>query len=77
MDLEQLQRDHRARILFECVSGSRAYGTANDASDIDLRGVFAQPLSEFLAVTPPSAIFADERHNTVFYSTPSPSPVVI
>lgn len=67
MNLDQLQHD-RARILFECVSGSRAYGTANDASDTDVRGVFAQPLAEFLAIAPPPALIADERHNTVYYS---------
>jgi len=58
----------RHRLLFECVSGSRAYGTSNAASDTDLRGVFAQPVAEFLAIALPPALIADERHNSVYYS---------
>lgn len=68
MDLETLTKQQRARILFECVSGSRAYGTANAASDTDIRGVFAQAMQEFVALSPPPALVADERHNTVYYS---------
>ena len=58
----------RHRLLFECVSGSRAYGTANEASDTDLRGVFAQPAADFLAIAQQPALVADERHNSVYYS---------
>jgi predicted nucleotidyltransferase len=43
MDLDQLQNLQRKRILFDCVSGSRAYGTAHADSDTDIRGIFAQP----------------------------------
>ncbi|MGE4072111.1 MAG: nucleotidyltransferase domain-containing protein [Lysobacterales bacterium] len=68
MDLQALTSQHRERILFECVSGSRAYGTANADSDTDIRGIYAQPGSEFVALTPPSAQVSDERHNTVYYS---------
>ncbi len=65
--LDQLRAEPR-RVLFECVSGSRAYGTHSDASDTDLRGVFAQAPSEFLALTPPAELIADARHNEVYYS---------
>ncbi len=68
MDLDQLQNLQRKRILFDCVSGSRAYGTAHDASDTDIRGIFAQPAHEFMTIAPPTALVADERHNTVYYS---------
>lgn len=68
MDLDALIQHQRERILFECVSGSRAYGTANLESDTDIRGVFAQPLEEFVALSPPAALIADDRHNTVYYS---------
>lgn len=68
MILDTLLRAERHRIVFECVSGSRAYGTSNDASDTDVRGVFAQDIGEFVAITPPPALVADERHNTVYYS---------
>jgi len=34
-----------ASLLFECVAGSRAYGTDHAGSDVDLRGVFVAPQS--------------------------------
>lgn len=67
-DLDTLTRTQRKRILFECISGSRAYGTATSESDTDIRGVFAQGTEEFVAISPPPALVADERHNTVYYS---------
>jgi len=68
VDLHTLTEHSRHRILFECVSGSRAYGTANADSDTDIRGVYAQAPSEFIALLAPTALIADERHNTVYYS---------
>lgn len=68
MDLDALTQHQRERIVFECVSGSRAYGTANAESDTDIRGVFAQGAGEFVALLPLPALVADERHNTVYYS---------
>ncbi len=65
--LDALRADS-SRLLFECISGSRAYGTHSDASDTDLRGVFAQTPAEFLALAPPEDLIADARHNEVFYS---------
>lgn len=43
---EELQkvRDER-RLLFECIAGSRAYGTDIPDSDKDIRGVYVVPLS--------------------------------
>ncbi|MBK8070473.1 MAG: nucleotidyltransferase domain-containing protein [Rhodanobacteraceae bacterium] len=58
MILDTLLRAERHRIVFECVSGSRAYGTANDASDTDVRGVFAQSIEELVAIAPPPALVA-------------------
>lgn len=66
--LEQLRRQHPERILFECVAGSRAYGTARSDSDTDLRGVFVQPARDFLAVAPPPELIADARHDQAYYS---------
>ncbi len=68
MTLDELTGIHRSRILFECVSGSRAYGTANADSDTDIRGIYAQPSAAFMALAPLPALIADERHNTVYYS---------
>jgi predicted nucleotidyltransferase len=55
-------------LLFECVSGSRAYGTATADSDEDLRGVFALPAADYLALTAPPAQIADARNNSVYLS---------
>lgn len=66
--LEALSQCQPSPILFECVSGSRAYATSNAESDTDIRGVFAQPTASFVALSSPPDLIADERHNTVYYS---------
>ena len=55
-------------ILFECVAGSRAYGTASADSDEDLRGIFALPAVAYAALAPAPNQIADERNNVVYYS---------
>lgn len=65
IDLQTTARDH---VLFECVAGSRAYGTANADSDTDLRGVFIQAADDFLDLSPPPDLIADARHNEVYFS---------
>jgi uncharacterized protein len=37
----------RGLILFECISGSRSYGTDLPTSDTDIKGVFALPEADF------------------------------
>jgi predicted nucleotidyltransferase len=66
--LNQLRSQHSASILFECIAGSRAYGTTNAASDEDVRGIFAVPASAYLDLTRPPDQVGDDRGNTVFYS---------
>lgn len=54
--LEELLALRPSPIFFECVSGSRAYGTATATSDEDIRGIFAVPAASYLdLVTPPNA----------------------
>jgi uncharacterized protein len=65
---EILTQQYASRILFECISGSRAYGTSNAHSDVDIRGIHAQPAVSFIALKPPQELIADDRHNTVYYS---------
>lgn len=36
-------------ILYEVISGSRSYGTANENSDLDIRYVYIQPLDDILS----------------------------
>jgi hypothetical protein len=66
--LAELQGVQSHAILFECVAGSRAYGTTTATSDEDVRGIFAVPASAYLALERPPDQIGDERGNTVFYS---------
>jgi predicted nucleotidyltransferase len=38
----------RGLIIFECITGSNAYGTNLPTSDVDIKGVFIQPLEDIL-----------------------------
>ncbi|WP_316751664.1 DNA polymerase beta superfamily protein [Pedobacter gandavensis] len=53
-------------LLFECISGSRAYGLATSKSDTDLKGVFYLPRSEFYGLSYIPQV-SDERNNEVYY----------
>ena len=44
MTLEELRAS--GHIIFECISGSRAYGLATASSDTDIRGVFVLLFAE-------------------------------
>jgi predicted nucleotidyltransferase len=68
LSLDQLLSQHSASILFECIAGSRAYGTTNNTSDEDLRGIFAVPADTYLDLIRPPDQVGDERGNTVFYA---------
>jgi uncharacterized protein len=64
MTLEEA-RSPRCRLL-EVVSGSCAYGTDTPESDVDLKGVFVQPLDGLLGGRRAEQI-SDESHDIVFY----------
>jgi predicted nucleotidyltransferase len=57
-----------ASVLFECVAGSRAYGTNTATSDEDVRGIFAVAAGAYLNLVRPADQIADERGNVVYYS---------
>lgn len=46
MTVQELKQS--GNIIFETISGSHAYGTNVEGSDIDIRGVYTQPLDEIL-----------------------------
>ncbi|SNR57291.1 DNA polymerase beta superfamily protein [Hymenobacter mucosus] len=56
----------RGLILFEAISGSRAYGTNLPHSDTDLKGVFILPETEFYGLDYVPQV-ANETNNEVFY----------
>ena len=48
MTLEELKKS--GSIIFECISGSKAYGLATPNSDTDIRGVFVFPKEQFYSL---------------------------
>jgi len=65
MTYKDLQSDPNF-LLYECTTGSRAYGIDLPTSDIDIRGVFILPKAEFygLHYTPQ---LSDDTNDTVYY----------
>lgn len=57
-----------ATILFECIAGSRAYGTHTADSDEDIRGIFALPAQDYLLLQQPPNQISDARNNVVYFS---------
>lgn len=53
-------------IIFSAVMGSHAYGTAMPTSDVDLRGVFIQPIEDILGFGYIDQV-ADKTNDIVFY----------
>ena len=64
MTIADLRR--RNLILFEAISGSRAYGTSLPHSDTDLKGVFILPEDQFFGLDYIPQI-ANETNDEVFY----------
>ncbi|WP_400190655.1 DNA polymerase beta superfamily protein [Hymenobacter sp. B81] len=64
MTIEDLR--HQQLIVFEAVSGSRAYGTNLAHSDTDLKGVFVLPEQQFLGLDYVPQV-ANASNDEVFY----------
>ena len=56
----------RNLILFECISGSRAYGTDLPTSDTDIRGVFLLPQADLYGLNYVEQV-NDDRNDVIFY----------
>lgn len=61
----QTLRD-RNLILFECISGSRAYGTDLPTSDTDIRGVFMLPQTDLYGLHYVEQV-NDAKNDVIFY----------
>lgn len=64
MTIEFLKQNNL--ILFEAISGSRAYGTDLPTSDVDRRGVFVLPKNDFYGLRYIEQI-SDEKNDNVYY----------
>ena len=53
-------------ILFECISGSKAYGLNTEKSDTDIRGVFYMPQNDFYGLNYVPQI-SNETNDIVYY----------
>ena len=56
----------RNLILFECISGSRAYGTDLPTSDTDIRGVFVLPQTDLYGLHYVEQV-NDAKNDVIFY----------
>lgn len=67
MNLKELQNSNR--IVGEFVSGSHAYGLNVPTSDVDIRGIFINPLDERISLSfaKGSEQVGDEKHDTTYY----------
>jgi uncharacterized protein len=64
MTIEDLR--NQGLIIFECISGSKAYGLDLPHSDTDLKGVFVLPENKFYGLEYIEQV-SDEGNNEVFY----------
>lgn len=64
MTIEELKKS--GSIIFECISGSRAYGLATATSDTDIRGVFILPKELFYSLNYVDQI-NNETNDIVYY----------
>lgn len=67
-DLETLLNLNSKAIIYKCIAGSRAYGTAHAASDEDIRGIFLLPRNDYLSIIEPINMVSDARGDIVYYS---------
>ena len=67
-DYGHLSADDNPSVIFRGIVGSHAYGTANAASDTDVRGVFVVPSREYVRLAPPPKQVSDERNDRTYYS---------
>lgn len=63
MNIQELRE--QGYVLFECISGSQAYGLATENSDVDIKGVFVLPKEKFYSLEYIDQV--NENNNNVAY----------
>jgi len=67
MNLDMLKKSDR--IIFECVAGSHLYNlNIPGKSDVDIRGIYLNPPTEYLGLSDPVNQVGDEKNDTTYYS---------
>lgn len=54
-------------LIYQCITGSHAYGTNDEHSDVDIRGIFKLPNSHFLNLNSPPEQVNDTDSDTTYY----------
>lgn len=62
---EKIEKNGR-KVIFSCIAGSVSYGTNDEYSDIDIKGVFICSKDEFFGLNRPEQI-ADEKNDVVYF----------
>ena len=48
--LDRIERDHKVKVLYACLSGSQAWNLESCSSDFDVRFIYAHPLNWYLDI---------------------------
>lgn len=65
---DALMERHPGAIIYKCIAGSKAYGTARPGSDEDICGIFMLPHIDYFSLKAPPNQVSDERGDMVFYT---------
>lgn len=65
MNFKELQESNR--IILQALSGSKLYGTDTPESDTDIRGIFINPVNEYISLFEPSEEIIDTETDTKYF----------
>lgn len=65
MTLELLKKSDR--IIFECIAGSRSYGTNTPESDEDIRGIFMPEKDDLISIIPTIKQVSDSNNDITYF----------